>query len=164
MHARCAAPPAVSPIRRGGHAGGRGQTAHDGAVCLLTAPPASPPPQTYGYTGQVPERTNEVAGQYAAACKAVAAALRVPCLDLWAAFQAHPAWPAALVPDGLHPSPEGNALVLKELRALLDASFPHLRPEGMALDAPLHADLAGDGHAAHFAGFYEQRRQQDGAA
>ena len=35
----------------------------------------------------VPERTNDVAGQYAAAAEALAEELGVPCLNLWRAFQ-----------------------------------------------------------------------------
>lgn len=35
----------------------------------------------------MPERTNEVAGQYAAAAEALAEELGVPCLNLWRAFQ-----------------------------------------------------------------------------
>lgn len=35
----------------------------------------------------MPERTNDVAGQYAAAAEALAEELGVPCLNLWRAFQ-----------------------------------------------------------------------------
>lgn len=49
--------------------------------------PPSSPRQTYGVELAVPERTNEVAGQYAAAAEALAEELGVPCLNLWRAFQ-----------------------------------------------------------------------------
>ncbi len=50
--------------------------------------------QTYGVRLAVPERTNEVAGQYAAAAEALAAELGVPCLNLWRAFQVGLVWEA----------------------------------------------------------------------
>lgn len=85
------------------------------------------PPQTYGVKLDVPERTNEVAGQYAAAVEALAAELGLPCLNLWAAFQAVPGWQQALLSDGLHLTQQGNEEVYRLLRALIDARYPHLR-------------------------------------
>ena len=72
-------------------------------VPALPMPPPAPPPhpcyrppcplpaslrQTYGVRLEVPERTNEVTGRYAAAAEALAGELGVPCLNLWRAFQA----------------------------------------------------------------------------
>lgn len=56
-------------------------------LILLTCCLPLPLKQTYGVRLAVPERTNEVAGQYAAAAEALAAELGVPCLNLWRAFQ-----------------------------------------------------------------------------
>ena len=49
--------------------------------------PSLPQNQTYGVQLAVPERTNEVAGQYATAAETLAEELGVPCLNLWRAFQ-----------------------------------------------------------------------------
>ena len=75
----------------------------------------------------MPERTNEVAGQYAAAAEALAAELGVPCLNLWREFQAVEGWGERLLCDGLHLTEEGNAEVYRLLQALIDHRFPELR-------------------------------------
>lgn len=75
----------------------------------------------------VAERTNEVAGQYAAAVEALASDLGLPCLNLWAAFQAVPGWQQQLLNDGLHLTERGNAEVYRLLQALIDERCPHLR-------------------------------------
>jgi lysophospholipase L1-like esterase len=74
-----------------------------------------------------PERTNEVAGQYAAAVEEVGAELGLPCLNLWQAFQAEQDWQHRLLSDGLHLTAEGNACLYRLLQQLIDQRFPALR-------------------------------------
>ena len=83
--------------------------------------------QTYGVKLEVPERTNEVAGQYAAVVEALAAELGLPCLNLWRAFQQVQGWQQRLLNDGLHLTPEGNAEVYRLLQQIIDQRFPELR-------------------------------------
>jgi lysophospholipase L1-like esterase len=117
------------------------------AVILITPPPISEPDRlvhvekTYGVRLAVPERTNEAAGQYAAAAEAVAQELGVPCLNLWRAFQEVPGWQQGLLNDGLHLTQEGNAEVYHLLQALIDERFPELRVSRIPQDAPDHSAI-----------------------
>lgn len=53
---------------------------------------------TYGdNASEDPERTNEAAGQYAAACKEVGKEAGIPVLDLWSVFQQTPEWQQAFL-------------------------------------------------------------------
>lgn len=116
----------------------------------------------------VPERTNEVAGQYAAAAEALAAELGVPCLNVWAAFQAIPGWERKLLCDGLHLTPEGQQEVYRLLRALIDERFPDLRVAKLPMDAPDHSWIDPDSVPAafskHWAEQQQRAQQQDGTA
>jgi lysophospholipase L1-like esterase len=84
------------------------------------------------FDGQA-ERTNDVARQYADACKAVAAELGAPCVDAWSALQALPNW-QALLDDGLHFAPSGNEALFDALVKVIDAQLPHLAPEAIPFD------------------------------
>eukprot|EP00475_Leptophrys_vorax_P009774 TRINITY_DN16473_c0_g1_i3.p3 TRINITY_DN16473_c0_g1~~TRINITY_DN16473_c0_g1_i3.p3 ORF type:complete len:120 (-),score=6.75 TRINITY_DN16473_c0_g1_i3:42-401(-) len=94
-----------------------------------------------------PERTNEVTGQYVAACKEVAAACGgIPVVDLWTVLQSKPNWQAMLT-DGLHLAPAGNAVLHGELTALLQGSgewSPPLVQERMPWDFPEHINIDGE--------------------
>ncbi|KAI3438645.1 hypothetical protein D9Q98_001067 [Chlorella vulgaris] len=117
------------------------------AVVLITPPPISEPDrithvlQTYGVHLEEPERTNEVAGQYAAAVEEVGAELGLPCLNLWQAFQAEQDWQHRLLSDGLHLTAEGNACLYRLLQQLIDQRFPALRVAALPMDAPDHSDI-----------------------
>jgi lysophospholipase L1-like esterase len=85
------------------------------------------PLQTYGVQLEAPERTNQVAGRYAAAVEELAAELQLPCLNLWRAFQDVEGWQQRLLSDGLHLTAEGNAELFRLLRQLIDTRFSDLR-------------------------------------
>mmetsp|Transcript_7955 Transcript_7955/g.18429 ORF Transcript_7955/g.18429 Transcript_7955/m.18429 type:complete len:276 (-) Transcript_7955:109-936(-) len=71
------------------------------------------------------ERTNEMAGQYAAAVEQVAQELGLPALNLWKLMQDVNVWPEFLT-DGLHLSPKGNQFVANALREKISDVFPDL--------------------------------------
>jgi lysophospholipase L1-like esterase len=72
-------------------------------ILLITPPPAAP---------KRVDRALVVTAEYAAAVKEVAAAQQVPLADLFSAVLAEPAWAtSALLPDGLHLTPRGNAIM-----------------------------------------------------
>lgn len=73
------------------------------------------------------DRRNAHVALYAAAVRAVAKQLQVPLLDIHSIFSQQGANLQVLLNDGVHFSPEGNQLVAKSLRDLLET----------------HADLAG---------------------
>jgi lysophospholipase L1-like esterase len=93
------------------------------AVVLLTPPPIDDVKIEANF---VPgSRSNQSAGEYAAAVKAVAMEMGAPCVDLWAGLQAHPNWQEFLN-DGIHLSPTGNALVAELLFAVFETEVPAL--------------------------------------
>jgi lysophospholipase L1-like esterase len=87
------------------------------------------------FDGQA-ERTNDVARQYAHACKAVAAELGAPCVDAWSALQAAPGDWKALLNDGLHFAPSGDEALFNALVDVIDAKLPHLSAEAIPFDFP----------------------------
>ena len=89
----------------------------------------------------LPERTNAVAGTYAAACRAVAAELGVPCVDAWTRFQTLPAWRETLLNDGLHFAPAGDEALFQALTEVIDEKLPHLRVETVPYDLPEWFDI-----------------------
>jgi len=89
----------------------------------------------------LPERTNAVAGHYAAACRAVAAELGVPCVDAWTRFQAVPAWRETLLNDGLHFAPAGDEALFQALTECIDEKLPHLQWERVPYDLPEWFDI-----------------------
>ncbi|CAE7617604.1 unnamed protein product [Symbiodinium natans] len=72
-----------------------------------------------------PERTNEMAGKYAAAAAQTAEELGLPALNLWRLMQDVNVWPDFLS-DGLHLSPTGNQFVANALRDKIAEAFPDL--------------------------------------
>ena len=89
--------------------------------------------QDHGPSVSQPERTNDVTGQYAAACRDLGAELGVPVLDAWTHMQKQANWTSRYLSDGLHLTPEGNQALYYALKQLIDDSFPALQC------APLHA-------------------------
>ncbi|KAK9915119.1 hypothetical protein WJX75_004950 [Coccomyxa subellipsoidea] len=92
----------------------------------------------------IPERTNSVTSQYAAAAKQLAGDLGLPVLDLWTEIQKHKSWQSDYLEDGLHFTPAGNKAVFNLLLATLRESFPHLRAENLPDDFPSHRDIDED--------------------
>lgn len=111
-------------------------------VVLITPPPIDENGRrqyaraTYGENAvELPERTNETTGTYAKCCIEVATASGVPVIDLWSRMQETVGWQQKYLSDGLHLTPEGNALLFEELVKRLSArglnsidmpdDFPH---------------------------------------
>ncbi|XP_057855987.2 GDSL esterase/lipase At5g62930 isoform X2 [Cryptomeria japonica] len=77
---------------------------------------------TYGENAvDLPERTNEVAGAYAKSCLEVASEASIPVVDLWSRMQETPEWQHKYLSDGLHLTPDGNAIVFEEVLKILNA-------------------------------------------
>ena len=87
------------------------------------------------FDGQA-ERTNATAARYAAAVAAVAAELKVPCVDAWAALQADTNWRKTHLEDGLHLAPPGSAALFAALTDVIDTQLPHLAPDALPFDFP----------------------------
>ena len=132
------------------------------AIILITPPPIYEDGRlahvfaTYNVQLEAAERTNEVTGQYAEAVRALGAELNLPVVDLWTEFQKIDSWQTALLNDGLHLTPEGNALVGKLVLGVIHDAFEQLKPESMKWDVPewselMDAEDAGAAVAAHIA-------------
>lgn len=83
----------------------------------------------------LPERTNEVAGNYAKASLAVAAECGVLAVDLWTRMQQLPGWQTACLSDGLHLSKTGNEIVFEEVVEALKKKG--LSVETLPVDLPV---------------------------
>ncbi|KAG9449876.1 hypothetical protein H6P81_009841 [Aristolochia fimbriata] len=114
------------------------------SIILITPPPIDESGRqeyarlSYGdNAAELPERTNEMAGIYAEACCGVAKDLGVLSVDLWSKMQETEGWQKKFLSDGLHLTPEGNAVVHCEVvRVLNDAGL--CAPE-MPYDFPHHS-------------------------
>ena len=125
------------------------------------------------------ERTNEAAGEYAAAAARVAVEMGIACVNLWAEMQrAAPAagWHAFLS-DGLHLSEEGNRFVDEALWRTLRLAHPELvveadprtgswgnsatHSDGLQPAAPWHDQID---HTDHLAAFSRAHKRSGGAA
>jgi len=91
---------------------------------------------THGIKLEAAERTNECAGRYAAACRAIGLELGLPVVDLWSSFQEVTGWQKILLCDGLHLTQQGNALVGMLVTETITTAFPSLNPESMRFDFP----------------------------
>ncbi|VAH99156.1 unnamed protein product [Triticum turgidum subsp. durum] len=117
-------------------------------ILLITPPPIDEDGREryarslYGEDARrLPERTNEMAGVYAGQCIELAKEMDVHCIDIWSKMQAAEGWQKLYLSDGLHLTPEGNALVHKEVvQALRGAG---LKPEDMPHDFPHHSKIDG---------------------
>jgi lysophospholipase L1-like esterase len=113
------------------------------AVVFITPPPVDEATRVvegatrWGaeFDGQA-ERDNATAGRYAAACRAVAAELGAPCVDLWSGFQQAPDWRRTHLNDGLHFAPAGDAALADALASEIDARLPHLTVDALCYDFP----------------------------
>ncbi|KAH9312163.1 hypothetical protein KI387_027198, partial [Taxus chinensis] len=108
-------------------------------IVLITPPPIDEKGRkiaTYGENAvELPERTNEVAGTYAKSCLEVASESGVPVIDLWSRMQETPGWQQTYLSDGLHLTPDGDAVVFEEVLKILNVKglslsdipddFPH---------------------------------------
>ncbi|XWS60739.1 hypothetical protein CRYUN_Cryun07bG0061600 [Craigia yunnanensis] len=88
-----------------------------------------------------PERTNEVAGVYARGCVELAGELGLQSINLWSRMQETDGWQKKYLSDGLHLTPEGNAVVFQELvRVFSEAG---LTAAEMPFDFPHHSEIDG---------------------
>uniref|UniRef100_A0A453QFL6 SGNH hydrolase-type esterase domain-containing protein n=1 Tax=Aegilops tauschii subsp. strangulata TaxID=200361 RepID=A0A453QFL6_AEGTS len=117
-------------------------------ILLITPPPIDEDGREryarsqYGEDARrLPERTNEMAGVYAGQCIELAKEMDVQCVDLWSKMQATEGWQKLYLSDGLHLTPEGNALVHKEVVQTLRGAG--LKAEDMPHDFPHHSKIDG---------------------
>ncbi|KAK7389077.1 hypothetical protein VNO78_23909 [Psophocarpus tetragonolobus] len=88
---------------------------------------------------RIPERTNEVTGQYADACIEVAKEMCVWYINLWSKVQDTDGWQTKLLRDGLHLTTEGNTLVYEEVIKVLNEAG--LSADSMSMDFPHHSKI-----------------------
>ncbi|CAM6082837.1 unnamed protein product [Calypogeia fissa] len=91
-------------------------------VILITAPPIHDENRMTNMSTKIgeiarkyPDRTNERAGQYAAACKAAASEAGVGVVDLWTAIQQSTTDWGSCLTDGMHLGAGGSKVLLDEL-------------------------------------------------
>ncbi|KAK1363104.1 GDSL esterase/lipase [Heracleum sosnowskyi] len=88
---------------------------------------------------KLPERTNEVTGLYAKQCIELAEELGLPSINLWSKMQETDGWQKKFLNDGLHLTPEGNAVVHQEVARIFTESG--LSAPEMPLDFPHHSKI-----------------------
>ncbi|GMQ10102.1 hypothetical protein CsSME_00053239 [Camellia sinensis var. sinensis] len=117
-------------------------------VVLITPPPIDEEGRftysrsLYGERAmELPERTNEMTGVYAKQCVELAEELGLPSINLWLKMQETEGWQKKFLSDGLHLTPEGNAVVHQEVvRVFNEAGLS--APE-MPYDFPHHSEIDG---------------------
>ncbi|KAF0691572.1 Aste57867_17240 [Aphanomyces stellatus] len=97
------------------------------AKLLLLTPPAISNSRTCG-------RTNAMAGEYAAACRAVGTNEHVPVIDLWTRTQG--AECDSFFSDGLHLSAKGNVVVYEALTEAIATRWPEMTPDQLPFVFP----------------------------
>ncbi|KAK4370825.1 hypothetical protein RND71_010300 [Anisodus tanguticus] len=115
-------------------------------VILITPPPVDEAGRfeyaRYGDKAmQLPERTNEVAGEYAKQCVELAGELGLPSINLWSKMQETEGWQRKFLSDGLHLTPEGNVIVYQEVVKVFDETS--LCAQKMPSDVPHHSEIDG---------------------
>ncbi|CAL1405216.1 unnamed protein product [Linum trigynum] len=118
-------------------------------VVLITPPPVDEPGRkayamsVYGEKAmEHPERTNDMAGVYAQHCVDLAKELGVRSINLWSKMQETDGWQQKYLSDGLHLTPEGNAVVFEEVVKVFSEAW--LSPAEMPLDFPHHSQIEGE--------------------
>ncbi|KAL6493536.1 hypothetical protein OROGR_032315 [Orobanche gracilis] len=119
----------------------------DTLVVLITPPPIDHQGRReyarflYGNNAsKVPDRTNEVAGAYATECVNLAEELGLPSINLWSKMQETEGWQKKFLSDGLHLTPEGNAVVFEQvIKIFNEAGFSDL-----PYDFPSHSEIDGE--------------------
>ncbi|CAN1283803.1 GDSL esterase/lipase At5g45920, partial [Linum perenne] len=112
------------------------------AVVLFITPPPIDEESRLKYmdnpSGQ-PERTNQVAGEYAKGCIDVAKECGCPVIDLWTKMQQSTNWQTSCLSDGLHLTQLGNKIVFEEVVKKLEENG--LSPETLPFDLPVFSDV-----------------------
>lgn len=88
---------------------------------------------------KLPERTNEVTGQYANACVEIAKEMGMRYINLWSKMQETDGWQKKFLSDGLHLTPEGNRVVYEEVIKVFNEAG--LSADKMPLDFPHHSKI-----------------------
>lgn len=100
----------------------------------------------------VPFSSNAATKKYKEAAAEVAHALKVPFVDLWAAFQRYGGWSTEelleesvdllhLLPDGVHYSPKAYEIFYEELLETIAANYPDLEPCKLKTVFPYYRDI-----------------------
>lgn len=117
-------------------------------VLLITPPPVDEAGRLeyarsqYGDKAmQLSERTNEVTGEYAKQCVELAGELGLPSINLWSKMQETEGWQRKFLSDGLHLTPEGNAIVYREVVKVFNETS--LSAQKMPYDVPHHSKIDG---------------------
>ncbi|XVE54968.1 hypothetical protein DITRI_Ditri03aG0123700 [Diplodiscus trichospermus] len=117
-------------------------------IVLITPPPIDEEGRmeyaraTYGEKAMtVPERTNEMAGVYARGCVELAGELGIRSINLWSKMQETDGWQKKYLSDGLHLTPEGNAVVFQEVVKVFNEAW--LSAAEMPYDFPHHSVIDG---------------------
>ena len=82
------------------------------------------------------DRDGETTATYADAARHVGERLGVPVLDAWSLVAAQAGWERELLCDGLHDTPQGQALIASAVLDAIQQAWPHLAPEAVAQDGP----------------------------
>ncbi|XVF12074.1 hypothetical protein REPUB_Repub08aG0083300 [Reevesia pubescens] len=117
-------------------------------MVLITPPPIDEEGRmdyaraTYGEKAMtLPERTNEMAGVYARGCVELAGELGLRSINIWSKMQETDGWQKKYLRDGLHLTPEGNAVVFQEVVRVLNEAW--LSAAEMPYDFPHHSEIDG---------------------
>ncbi|OAY47788.1 GDSL esterase/lipase At5g62930 [Manihot esculenta] len=118
-------------------------------IVLITPPPVDEEGRKqyakslYGEKAmELPERTNEMAGVYARQCVELAKDLEIRYVDLWSTMQKAEGWQKIFLSDGLHLTPEGNAVVHQEVTRVFSEAW--LSAAEMPYDFPHHSEIHGN--------------------
>ncbi|XP_059444094.1 GDSL esterase/lipase At5g62930-like [Corylus avellana] len=118
-------------------------------VVLITPPPIDETGRkeyaqsVYGEKAtELPERTNEVTELYAKQCIALAKEMGLRSIDLWSKMQETEGWQKKFLSDGLHLTPEGNAMVYQEVIRVFYEAW--LSAGEMPYDFPHHSEIDGN--------------------
>ncbi|KAF3437016.1 hypothetical protein FNV43_RR19769 [Rhamnella rubrinervis] len=117
-------------------------------IVLITPPPVDEEGRNeyarslYGENArELPERTNETTGIYAKQCVELAKEMGLSFIDLWSKMQETEGWQKKFLSDGLHLTPDGNAVLHRELIRVLSKSW--FSAEEMPYDFPHHSNIDG---------------------
>ncbi|KAF6259633.1 SGNH hydrolase-type esterase domain-containing protein [Scenedesmus sp. NREL 46B-D3] len=128
---------------------------------LLTPPPVDEAAWAKAKKLRTSDRTNAQAAKYAAAVRAVGAEQGVPVLDMFSLVTALPAAErAGWAVDGLHPAPQGQAMVAAAVRSALDsmAQFGGIRQSALPLQWPAYNQIDAKSPNNTFDALLQQQR------
>ena len=87
-----------------------------------------------------PNRDHATTRRYAEACADVGTLMGLPVVDIHAAFTAKTDWGSLLL-DGLHPSPEGSAVIAQSVLDAIASHYPELTPSTFSEQRELKMDF-----------------------